>query len=70
VLPLLEHDGWQVETMPADLHTGLPERIEIRHDGNVLATVATAAERDMVLAAHHLTVTDFAETDTIRDGCE
>lgn len=69
VLPVLVRDGWQVETVVVDLGTGLREWIEIRHNGNRLYC-ATAVERDVVLGEYGLRIGDFAEADTVDDGCE
>ncbi len=69
VLPVYVRAGWQVETVWADLGTGLREWIEIRH-GDQRHYCATGAERDKVLASHGVALRDFTETDTIEDGCE
>jgi hypothetical protein len=70
VLPVLERQGWQVETMEIDLGTGLREWIEIRHGTDHPRHVATVAERDTVLREHGVDPRALTEIDVIDDGCE
>ena len=69
MLPVLEHQGWQVELVQIDLSTGLREWIEVRH-GEQRRYVATVDERDAVLRQHGVDPTALTEVDTIDDGCE
>jgi hypothetical protein len=70
VLPVLEHQGWQVETVELDLGTGLREWIEIRHSDDGPRYVATVAERDAVLREHGVDPSALTEIVVIDDGCE
>jgi len=70
VLPVLEHQQWQVETMHLDLGTGLRPWIEIRHGEDELWHVATVAERDAVLREHGVDPAALKSVDVIDDGCE
>jgi hypothetical protein len=67
VLPVLEHQGWRVETVELDLGAGLREWIEIRHGDDGPRYVATVAGRD---AVHGVDPRDLTETVVIDDGCE
>jgi hypothetical protein len=69
VLPVWEYQGWQVETVMADLGYGLAERIEIRH-GESCWQVATLAERDELLIGHGVDPGALTEATTVEDGCE
>ena len=69
MLPVLEHQGWQVETVEIDLGTGLREWIEIRHGGE-RRYVATVAERDVVLREHDVDPGALVHATTVDDGCE
>jgi hypothetical protein len=69
VLPVWEYQGWQVETVMADLSSGLTEQIEIRH-GASCWHVATPAERDALLIEHGVDPGALTEATTVEDGCE
>jgi hypothetical protein len=69
VLPVLEYQGWQVETVEIGLGAGLRALIEIRHGGQ-RRHVATLAERDAVLREHGVDPGVMTMLDTIEDGCE
>lgn len=64
-----EYQQWQVETVMADLGSGLAEWIEIRHDGQCWH-VATPAECDALLIEHGVDPTVLTEAVTVDDGCE
>ena len=55
--------------MIVDLGGGLRGWIEIRHAGSRLFC-ATVLERNVVLREYGLKIGDFAEADTVDDGCE
>jgi hypothetical protein len=69
VLPVWEYQDWQVETVMADLGSGLTERIGIRH-GPSCWQVATLAERDALLIKHGVDPGALSEATTVEDGCE
>jgi hypothetical protein len=69
VLPVLEYQGWQVETVEIDLGTGLREWIEIRHGGE-RRYVATVAQRDVVLQKHGVDPGSLVRAAAVDDGCE
>ncbi|GAA3943150.1 hypothetical protein [Actinoplanes auranticolor] len=69
MLPVLEYQGWQVETVEIDLGAGLRAWIEIRY-GDQRRHVATLAERDAVLREHGVDPGVLTVLDTIEDGCE
>lgn len=68
VLPVLEHSGWQVETVWLDRGDALREWIEIRH-GNTVGYVRTRPELLQLLQRHGLRYGDFTEIQ-VEDGCE
>ena len=70
MLPVFEHQGWQVETVEIDLGAGLREWIELRHGDDGPRHVATVAERDAVLREHGVDPQALTEVDAIDDGCE
>jgi hypothetical protein len=68
VLPVLEHAGWQVETVWLDRGDGLHEWIEIRH-GDAVEYARTRADLFQFLQRHGLRYGDFTEVQ-VEDGCE
>jgi len=69
VLPVLAHDGWQVETVWVDLgDDGLREVIEVRH-GKALYRCTSCEELRDLLNRENLNWADFMEIDA-EDGCE
>lgn len=70
MLPILEDQEWQVETVELDLGAGLREWIEIRHGDDSPRYVATVAERDAVLREHGVDPGALTEIVVIDDGCE
>ena len=69
VLPVHVYAGWQVETMPLDLGTGLREWVEVRH-GEDVWHCADRVEAARLLARQGVDLRRFAQVDTIDDGCE
>jgi hypothetical protein len=69
VLPVFEHQGWQVETIEVGLGTGLRELIEIRH-GDDCWQVTTIAERDALLELSGIDPLELTEMAAFEDGCE
>jgi hypothetical protein len=69
VLPVLAYGEWQVEALILDLGDGWREWIEVRR-GDAVEHCATRADLAALLHRHELRLTDFAELDTVQDGCE
>ncbi|RSM67445.1 hypothetical protein DMB66_15950 [Actinoplanes sp. ATCC 53533] len=65
---MLEHAGWQVETVWLDRGDGLREWIELRHNSAV-EYVRTRPELLKLFQRHGLRSGDFREI-RVEDGCE